>query len=104
MAVLATAPDASAAEALATRLVEERLAACVTILPGATSIYRWEGEVRRESEALLVLKTTEAAVRRLRDRIIELHEYAVPEVLALHVPVGSDAYLDWVRAEVRPAP
>ncbi len=104
MVVLTTASDPSEAERLATRLVEERLAACVNIVPGATSIYRWEGEVRRETEALIVLKTTEAVVAQLRDRIVELHPYAVPEVLALPVPVGSEAYLRWVRGEVRPAP
>ncbi len=100
--VLTTAPDASVAEALATRLVEERLVACANIVPGVTSIYRWEGKLHREAEVMVVLKTTMAGVDRLRDRIVSLHPYAVPEVLAIAVPAGSDAYMDWIRSEVRP--
>lgn len=100
VAVLSTAPDPTVAESLAARVVEERLAACANLVPGVTSIYRWEGELRRDSEVLVVFKTTAAAFPSLRARILELHPYDVPEVLALPVPDGADDYLSWVRREV----
>lgn len=100
--VLTTAPSTAAAEQLGRALVDERLAACANIVPGVTSIFRWDGAVRRESEVLVVLKTTATVEARLRARLVELHPYDVPEVLALE-PVGGHApYADWVRAEVGP--
>lgn len=99
--VVTTAPDAEVAESLGRTLVEERLAACANVLPGVTSVFRWEGEVQTEGEALVLLKSTESVFAALRDRLVELHPYDVPEVLRLPVPAGSDAYLDWVRDEVR---
>lgn len=95
--VLTTAPDAAVAESLATALVHEGLAACVNIVPGVTSIFRWEGEVQREAELLLVTKTTEERVPALCERIVALHPYDVPEMIALPVTGGHAAYLDWVR-------
>lgn len=100
LAVLSTAPDAAVAERIGTALVEERLAACVNILADVTSIYRWKGSVERATEVLMVVKTTPGAVARLRARIVDLHPYDVPEVLALAVPTGHEPYLEWVRAEV----
>jgi len=102
MAVVTTVPDVLVSERLATRLVEERLAACANIVPSVTSIYRWEGSVQRDDEVLVVFKTAEDRVADLRDRIVELHPYDVPEVLALRVVDGSEEYLQWVRDEVRP--
>lgn len=99
-AVLTTAPDKSVAESLASSVVEERLAACANLIPGVTSIYRWEGEIRTDAEVLVVFKTTDDRFNALRDRVLELHPYDVPEVLALPVPEGSADYLDWVREEV----
>lgn len=99
--VVTTAPDASVAESLGRTLVEERLAACANVVPGMTSIFRWEDEVQTEGEVLVVLKSTEAVFPALRDRLVDLHPYDVPEVLRLAVAGGSDAYLDWVRGEVR---
>lgn len=99
-AVVTTAPDADIAENLATRIVEERLAACANVVPGVTSIYRWKGEVQRDSEVLIVFKTTPAGVASLRDRIAELHPYDVPEILAVPVPDGSAEYMEWVHDEV----
>lgn len=101
MAVVTTVPDVLVSERLATTLVEERLAACANIVPSVISIYRWEGSVQRDDEVLVVFKTTDDAVPDLRDRIVELHPYDVPEVLALRVVDGSDEYLQWVRDEVR---
>lgn len=100
LTVLSTAPDVVVAEHIGTTLVEERLAACVNVLEGVTSIYWWEGSVEREREVFMVLKTTSEAVERLRVRLVELHPYEVPEVLALGVQDGHEPYLDWVRATV----
>lgn len=97
--VLVTMPTAERAAELARALVEERLAACGNVVPGLRSIYRWEGRVVDEPEVLLVLKTTAARFEALRDRVLALHPYQVPEVLALPVDAGSAAYLAWVGAE-----
>jgi periplasmic divalent cation tolerance protein len=99
--VLTTAPSIEVAERIAGALVEERLAACATVVPGVVSIYRWEGALRREGEVLVVLKTTGERVESLRSRLVELHPYDVPEVLALSVQAGHEPYLAWVRDEVR---
>jgi periplasmic divalent cation tolerance protein len=99
LVVLVTVPTADQAAELARALVEARLAACGNIVPGLRSIYRWEGKVHDEAEALLVLKTTRGRYAALRDRILALHPYEVPEVLALPVEAGSARYLAWVGAE-----
>ena len=88
------------AEEIGRRLVEERLAACVNVVPGLTSIYWWEGKVQRDAESLLVIKTTPEAYPRLERRIKELHPYTVPEILGLPVKEGNEDYLRWVREEV----
>jgi len=98
--VLSTAPDASVAERIGRTLVEERLAACANVLPGVTSVFRWKGAVETEAEVLMVIKTTADTVERTRRRLVELHPYEVPEVLALGVVDGHLPYLDWVRDEV----
>ncbi len=100
MVVMTTVPDALVAGSIATRLLEENLVACVNILPGVLSLYRWQGEIRRDSEVLLLAKTTSAVVANLSERIVELHPYDLPEVLALPAPAGSVEYFDWVRGEV----
>jgi periplasmic divalent cation tolerance protein len=101
LVVLVTAPSAEKAAELARQLVEERLAACGNVLPGIRSIYRWEGKVQDEPEALLVLKTHRDRFEALRDRVLALHPYQVPEVLALPVEAGSEQYLAWVTGETR---
>ena len=88
-----------AADRLADALVGERLAACVTLLPGAQSVYRWEGRVERAEEVQLLVKTTRARFPALRERLVELHPYDVPELLALEAVDGLPAYLDWVTRE-----
>lgn len=98
--VLVTAPDGEVAARLGRVLVEERLAACVNLVPGLRSIYRWEGEIQDDSEVLLMVKTRADRLDRLTRRVQELHPYDMPEVLALTVEGGSAAYLDWVRSEV----
>ncbi len=99
LVVLVTVPSADEAARIARALVEERLAACGNVLPGLRSIYRWEGKVEDDAEALLVLKTTRARFAALRERVLALHPYTVAEVLALPVEAGSEKYLAWVAAE-----
>ena len=81
---------------MATILVEERLAACVNLVPGLTSIYRWQGTLRREPEYLLLIKTTAARFTQVHERIRALHPYEVPEIIALPIRDGDPAYLNWL--------
>lgn len=90
-------PDAASAHALAEAVVGEGLAACVNHLPGIRSTYRWKGEVTTDSEELLLIKTTEARFPALKERILALHPYELPELIAVPVVQGHQAYLDWVR-------
>lgn len=99
--MLVTAPGTRAPD-LARALVEEGLAACVNIVPGVRSVYRWEGTVEEAEEVLLVIKTRSSRATALEVRVRELHPYDVPEVLALPVVAGSDPYLDWVRRNSQP--
>ena len=94
--VLVTTPSAEKAAQIARALVEEKLAACGNVLPGIRSIYRWEGKVQEDEEALLVLKAPRKRFEELRDRVLALHPYQVPEVIALPIEAGHDAYIDWI--------
>lgn len=96
---ISTCPDSATAANIAQALVEERLAACVNRLPGITSTYRWQGRVHDDAEILLLIKTTTARFDALRTRLVELHPYEVPELLALDVRDGLPAYLDWLVDE-----
>jgi periplasmic divalent cation tolerance protein len=100
LVVLVTVPSADAGTALARALVEDHLAACVNVLPGARSIFFWEGRLQEEGEALLVMKTGRERYEALQRRILALHPYSVPEILALPVESGSPAYVAWVRESV----
>ncbi len=99
LVVLVTTPTPERAAEIARALVEERLAACGNVVPGLRSIYRWEGKLQDDSEALLVLKTTRARFDALRDRVLALHPYEVPEVIALPIEAGSARYLAWIAGE-----
>ena len=100
--VLSTiAPEA--AETLASKLIEERVAACVNILPGVTSVYHWQGEVHRDNESLLVAKTSAEALPQLMKRIAELHPYDVPEIVALDTSAVHPPYADWIVANTTDA-
>jgi periplasmic divalent cation tolerance protein len=99
--VLITAPSADEGARLGRALVEERLAACVNIVPGLRSIYRWEGEMQDDAEALLIVKSSPALFEALEARVRELHPYEVPEVLAIPVAAGSAPYLRWLHGEIR---
>jgi periplasmic divalent cation tolerance protein len=97
--VLVTAGSSDQAANIARSLVEERLAACVNVVP-VRSIYRWEGKVADDGEWLLVVKTTRERFDAVEARIRELHSYAVPEVIALDVALSSRPYLDWLLGSV----
>jgi len=99
--VLVTVPDGDVAARLCRTLVDERLVACGNIVPGVTSIYRWEGEIREDSEHLLILKSAAGVLAELVGRVAELHPYDVPEILALSVADGFTKYLDWVAGSTR---
>ncbi len=99
---LSTCPDAQTAGRIARALVEEKLAACVNRVPGVASIYRWQGAIHDDAEVLLLIKTTRERFEALRARLVELHPYAVPELVALDIADGHAPYLDWLRAETTP--
>lgn len=99
--VLSTAP-ADAAPAIARQIVTERLAACCNIVPKVDSYYWWEGKVTHDAEALLIFKTPAERVADLTGRLAEVHPYEVPEILAVEVASGLEAYLRWAHAEARP--
>lgn len=99
LVLLSTAPSADEAARLARALVEERLAACVNIVPGARSIYRWQGEVCDEPEHLLVIKTTPPRREALVARLLELHPYECPEAIALPIVAGAPGYLSWLAEQ-----
>lgn len=96
--VLTTAGSDEQAETLARALVERRLAGCVNVVRGVCSVYRWKGEVTREDERLLVIKTSEAQIDALSAAIRELHSYEVPELIVLPVAGGDAAYFRWLQS------
>jgi periplasmic divalent cation tolerance protein len=100
VACLCACPDAGVAARIARALVEERLAACVNVLPGVRSIYRWREAVEGSGEVLLLAKTTRAALPALQARIVALHPYELPEVFAVEAAGGLPAYLAWIADNV----
>jgi len=98
--VLATLPDRASADALAARLIEQHLAACVNILAPCESVYRWQGAIETASEIPLLIKTTRARYPALEAAVRAMHPYETPELIALPVTCGLPAYLDWVAASV----
>ena len=100
--VLTTFPADGDAEKLAATLVEERLAACVNILPPMRSIYRWQGKVERADERQLLIKTGLGRLRALEKRVRELHPYDVPEFLAVLIDKTDKDYLSWLSHSTRP--
>ena len=98
--VFSTASSAEEAEKIARVLVEERLAACVNVLPGARSVYRWKGAIESSAEWVLIIKSSRERFDRLRARLEKVHSYEVPEVVALAVVDGSSNYLNWLETEL----
>ena len=97
---LTTCPDEASAQAVATALVQERLAACVNRVGGLRSTYIWDARLQDEAEILLIIKTTAARLDELKARLKSLHPYELPELLAIAVAGGNERYLDWVRMSV----
>ena len=97
--VISTLPDQEKAQQLAYTLVEQRLAACVNILPSASSVYRWQGKVETANETIILIKTTMARYPALEAAIKELHPYELPEIIAVPLVAGLPAYLAWVETE-----
>lgn len=91
-----TCPSAEVADALALALVQQRAAACVNVIPGITSVYRWQGEICRDPEVLLLIKTSMDQRERLLKIVEEVHPYEVPEVLWTPVAWGNRSYLNWL--------
>ena len=96
-----TTNSSEEAERIAKALVQERLAACVNIVPAITSVYRWQGEVHRDSEVLLIAKSRSELFESLAARVKKLHSYEVPEIIALPIIAGSKAYLSWIDESVK---
>ena len=96
LVVLSTIGSGEEALRVAHALVERGLAACVNVLPAVTSVYRWQGRIETDTEHLMVIKTTAAGFPALREALVSLHPYEVPEVLALPVADGHPPYLDWL--------
>ncbi|WP_434514621.1 divalent-cation tolerance protein CutA [Dechloromonas sp. ARDL1] len=99
LTVITNCPDEETANAIALAIVEEKLAACVNILPRVQSIYRWQGSVESAAEIPLLIKTTADNYPALEARITTLHPYDVPEIIALPIARGLPAYLNWVATE-----
>lgn len=99
--ILCTCPDRACAESLADALVIERLAACVNILPGVRSVYRWQGRVERSDETLLLIKTAGDRFDALAERIRALHPYELPEIIAVEPVGGLAPYLGWIVEQTR---
>lgn len=98
--VLSTFPDADTAARIARSLVEEQLAACVNLVPTVRSVYRWQGSLCDEAEALAIIKTTAERYPALAARLAELHPYQVPEIVALPIAAGHAPYLAWLAGQV----
>jgi periplasmic divalent cation tolerance protein len=99
--VLTNAPDTVTAQVIAHSVVEQKLAACVNLLPNVLSVYRWQGVVEEASEVTLLIKTTQAGYTELETAIRAAHPYDVPEIIALPIETGLPAYLNWISAEMK---
>ena len=99
--VFMTANSTTEAEKIAGELVKDGLAACVNIINKVRSIYRWQGEICRDTEALCVIKTVKGNFEALKDKIKSMHSYTVPEVIGLPIEIGSEKYLKWLTKETK---
>lgn len=100
--VFCTCPDRASAQRIATSLVEQRLAACVSLLPGVTSFYCWQGQLERAEEQQLLIKTTSACLDALMAQVQSLHPYELPELIAVEAAAGLGRYLDWIGESTVP--
>ena len=100
--VLCTCPDNTSAHELAQTLLSEKLAACVNLIPQVTSLYYWQGQLEESQEVQLIIKTRRTLFGVLQERLLALHPYDVPEVLALPILSGNPAYLQWLQEQTTP--
>jgi periplasmic divalent cation tolerance protein len=98
--VFSTFPDAETARGVARGLIEAKLAACVNVLPGVESIYRWKGAIESSNEVLLIIKSTQWKYQMLEAKILELHPYEVPEIVSVRMDAGHVPYLRWIEEAV----
>ena len=98
--VFSTCETEADARRIATHLVDRRLAACVSILPAATCVYRWEGAVNSTGECVLIIKSRRDLLKKIADEFVSIHPYDMPELIAMPVVDGSGAYLDWLDLEL----
>ena len=98
--ILCTCPTSAIAEQLASLLIDQRLAACINIVPGLTSIYRWQGKVEKDTEVLLLIKTTQDRYAAVANAIQQHHPYELPEIIAVTVDEGSPDYLRWITSSM----
>jgi len=97
--VFITVKSEKEGEKIATTLLKEKLAACVNMIDGVKSFFRWKGQVSTEGEVLLIAKTKDVLFESLKKRVLELHSYEVPEIIATAILAGSEKYLDWIKKE-----
>lgn len=102
--VLCTVPDPATGETLGRQLVENGLAACVNVVPGLTSIYRWQGRLEQSAETLLLIKTRGDRFEELSATLRRLHPYELPEIVAVSLAAGLPAYLDWINQQLDHTP
>ena len=99
--VFITAPDMEVAKVIAKELVAKKIAACVNLVPKITSIYWWDGQLQEDSEVLMIAKTKKSSFAKLKKEVQKLHPYEVPEIIALPLDEGSEAYLEWIEKVVK---
>ncbi len=102
--ILITVPNQAVGARIAKTLVEEKLAACVNRIPGVISVYAWQGKIEQATEELLMVKTRQNLTATVSQRVKSLHPYEVPEIVALPITGGSEAYLKWLAGETQAAP
>jgi periplasmic divalent cation tolerance protein len=99
--VLVTCPNMKSAGKISDILLEKRLAACTNTIPGIESRFRWKGKVKKSKEALMIIKTTKALVKKVEKAVKENHSYEVPEIIAIPIVSGSNEYLNWINSETK---
>ncbi len=99
--VLTTVQDLEKGEEIAKKLVEERLSACVTVVPARASYYWWEGKIEKETECILFIKTKSSLYKELEKEIVSIHPYSTPEIIVLSIVDGLEKYLTWIKGETK---
>jgi len=99
--IMVSCPDAEKADEIATVLVERRLAACVQIIPGMTSVYHWQGKIEKEAEALLLIKSSDELLQELKDALVTLHPYDTPEFISFKPSYVVEKYAKWLADELK---